>query len=114
MHRVALDVHAEDLAGRGLGLVGRVGELDAAGLAAAAGLDLGLDDDQVPPPKLLGRGSGLGAGRGDHAAEHGHAVLLEQVARLVLEQVHPAALRPSCVGPDRAAARIVVSPSRGF
>ena len=44
---VALDVHAEDVAGvlADLGLV--VGELDAAGLAAAADLHLGLDDDGV-------------------------------------------------------------------
>ena len=45
-HRVPLDVHAEDLGGAllGLGLTAR--GLDAAGLAAPAGLDLGLDDDQ--------------------------------------------------------------------
>ena len=44
---VALDVHAEDVAGvlAHLGLV--VGELDAAGLAAAADLHLGLDDHGV-------------------------------------------------------------------
>ena len=40
----ALDLHAQDV-GRVLeGLVGGLGELDAAGLAAAARLDLGLDD----------------------------------------------------------------------
>ena len=47
---VALDVHAEDLAGgdfRG----GRVGgEFDPARLAAAAGLDLGLDHDPSAEP----------------------------------------------------------------
>ncbi len=42
---VALDVQAEDRLGLGAGVGGVVGELDAAGLAAAAGLHLGLDDD---------------------------------------------------------------------
>src|SRR5262249_52034987 len=51
---VALDVHADDV-GRvlaGLGLV--VGELDAAGLAAPAHLDLRLHDDRVAD--AVGRG----------------------------------------------------------
>ena len=43
VHGVALDVHAEDLLGLGLGLVRVVGELHAARLAAAADLHLGLD-----------------------------------------------------------------------
>jgi inhibitor of KinA sporulation pathway (predicted exonuclease) len=43
---VALDVHAEDV--RGVrDLVGVVGQLDAAGLAAATHLHLGLDDHRV-------------------------------------------------------------------
>ena len=37
---------------------------------------------------LLGRRPGLLGGVGDGAGEHGHAVLLEQVSRLVLEEVH--------------------------
>ena len=47
LDHVALDVEAEDVAGVGaeLGLV--VGQLDAAGLAAAAHLDLGLDHHRV-------------------------------------------------------------------
>jgi hypothetical protein len=44
---VALDVHAEDVAGVLAHLVGVVGQLDAAGLAAAADLDLGLDHHRV-------------------------------------------------------------------
>ena len=43
---VALDVEAEDRLGLLVGLIGGVGELDAAGLAAAAGLHLRLDDQQ--------------------------------------------------------------------
>jgi len=40
-----LDRHAQDRRGDGLGLLGRPGELHAAGLAAATDEDLGLDDD---------------------------------------------------------------------
>ena len=48
----------------------------------------------LPPPsgQPLGGGPGLLGGLGDGAAEHGHAVLLEQVSRLVLEQVHGSVL----------------------
>src|SRR5699024_4546316 len=45
VHGVALDVHAEDLGGLLLRLLGGLGDLHAAGLAAATGLHLGLDDD---------------------------------------------------------------------
>ncbi len=88
--RVALDVHPEDLGGLLLGLRRGVGELDAAGLATAAGLHLGLDDDG-PAAELLCTRASLFGRRRDDAAEHGHAVLLEDVASLVFEQVHPAA-----------------------
>ncbi len=87
---MALDVHAEDLAG----LLGRVvraaGELDATRLAAAADLDLRLDDHhtRLTAEELLRAGAGLLRGGGDDAAEHGNAVLLEDVTCLVLEQVH--------------------------
>src|SRR5690606_4640722 len=47
-HGVALDVHPEDVRGVGADLVGVAGELDAAGLAAPAHLDLRLDDHRVP------------------------------------------------------------------
>ena len=43
---VALDVEAEDRLSLLVGFVGGVGELDAAGLAAATGLHLRLDDQQ--------------------------------------------------------------------
>jgi hypothetical protein len=39
------ELHADDLVGGLASLVGGVGELDAAALAAAAGVDLGLDGD---------------------------------------------------------------------
>ena len=52
VHRVALDVHAEDLLGVGPGVVRGLGDLHAAGLAAAADLDLRLDDGDAA--ELLG------------------------------------------------------------
>ena len=42
--------HADHLRGEPLGFLGRLGELDAAALAAAAGVDLRLDDDRPPEP----------------------------------------------------------------
>src|SRR5699024_4780860 len=62
-------------------------DLDAAGLAAATGLHLGLDDDDRGAELLC---SGLGGCRilRDDSSEHGHAVLLEEIAGLVLIQVH--------------------------
>ena len=86
VHGVALDVHAEDVGRAGLGLVGVRGQLDAAGLAPPAHLDLGLDDD--PAAEALGDGAGLLRGLGDAAAQHGQAVPFEQIAPLILEQVH--------------------------
>jgi hypothetical protein len=83
---VALDVHAEDLLRVLVGLVGGLGDLHAAGLAAAADLDLRLDDGDAAD--LLGGGLCFFGGGRDDALEHGHAVLLEQVACLVFEQVH--------------------------
>jgi hypothetical protein len=55
---VALDVHAEDLLGVLLGLIGGLGDLDAAGLASATGLDLRLDDGD---PAALGADSSAAA-----------------------------------------------------
>ena len=61
---------------------GGVGQLHAAGLAAAAGLHLGLDDDGLPMP--LGDAARLLGGVDGLAGEHGHAVLGEELLRLVL------------------------------
>ena len=84
--RVALDVHAEDLLGGGPGVVGGLGHLDAAGLAAAADLHLGLDDGD--PADALGDRLRLVGRGGDLTERGGYAVGLEQVLRLVLEQIH--------------------------
>src|SRR6476661_4086037 len=100
---VALDVHAEDRLGGGLRLVGALGDLDAAGLAAATGLHLGLDDGD---PAALGA-DGLGGftsllgGGGGGAGQHGYAVLLEHVSSLVLEKIHG-------WGPSSSSIRVVV------
>jgi hypothetical protein len=90
VHGVALDVHAQDLAGLVVGLVRAVGQLDAAGLPAAAGLHLGLDHDQrMALGGELGRGHARLLRRPGHLAGlHGDAVLGEQFLRLILKQVH--------------------------
>jgi len=87
---VALDVHAQDVLGVLLGLVSRLGYLDAAGLAATTGLDLGLDDGDTARLRtdLLGGCLGFFRGGGRLAGQHRNAVRLEHVARLVLEEIH--------------------------
>ena len=87
VHGQAADVHAEDGLGVLLGLGAVVGQLDAAGLAAAADLDLGLDHHGVA--ELLGRGHGRFDGLGGPSLGHGHAVLGEELLALVFEEVHP-------------------------
>ena len=83
---VALDVHAEDRARLLDGLVGVLGELDAAGLAATTGLHLRLDDH--PAAVLLRGGSRVLRLLHDGAEVHRHVVLGEELLRLVLHQVH--------------------------
>ena len=63
-----------------------LGELDAARLAAAADLDLGLDHDRVA--ELLGGLDGLLHGGRVAPVRHGHAVLGEELLALVFEKVH--------------------------
>ena len=86
VHGVALDVHPQDGLGVLVGLVGRLGDLHAAGLAAAADLHLRLDDGDAAD--LLRGRLGLVRGLRNDAGQHGDAVRLEQIARLVLIQVH--------------------------
>ena len=83
---VALDVEAEDGLRRLVGLIGGLGHLHAAGLAAASGLDLRLDDDDAA--ELLGGRPHLFRRVRDDAGEHRHLVLLEKVSCLVLVQIH--------------------------
>ena len=85
-HDVAADVEPEDL----LGLVARVvrvlGELDPAGLAAAAGEDLRLDDD-LAADLLRGRARLVGRRR-ESPLRHGDPEALEELLALVLVEVH--------------------------
>lgn len=89
---MALDVHAEDVRRPGDGLIRGAYQLDAAGLAAAADLHLGLDDRLAAQP--LGRLAGRLRRVDDFTGQHRYTVLGEEVPRLVLEQVHA---RPSLV-----------------
>ena len=76
------ELHAQDLAGDGLDLVDRAGQLDAAALAAAAGVDLGLDHSDAAA-ELLRRLDRLLHGEGGDAARHRHAELAQDVFGLV-------------------------------
>src|SRR6202035_193740 len=82
--------HTDDAPGLFVGVGRPVGELHAAGLAAAAGLHLRLDDYLRDAfrrerggdlPRLLG-------GIGDLVFRHRNAVLGEEFLSLILEQVH--------------------------
>src|SRR5690606_8884591 len=77
------------------------GELDAARLAPAAGVDLGLHHDiaaQVGGELLRLRRRG-----GNAALEHGHARDLEQLAGLILVQIHSSLTMVVPVSPRMAA-----------
>ena len=83
---VAVDLQREHVLGVGGGLVGRVGELDAAGLHPAAGQDLGLDDHRAADlggdlPGLLGRGGEPVLGDRDPGLGHDRP-------RFVLKETH--------------------------
>ena len=80
------DVHAEDRVGVGARLLGVLGDLDPAGLAAAADQHLRLDRAGVAD--TLGGGDRVLDRGGDLATGHGDAVLGEQLLALILEKVH--------------------------
>ncbi len=78
---------AEHLLRRLANLVIGPAELDAAGLATRAGMDLGLD--RPMPAAELGRGiDRLVGAEGDGALRHRHAELREQILRLIFVDVH--------------------------
>src|SRR5437870_4035759 len=83
---MAADVEAEDLACSCLRLVGIVCELDAAGLTAAAGEDLRLDDDLTA--ELLGRGARLFRHRRETAFGDRYPEAPEELLPLILVEVH--------------------------
>lgn len=83
---VALDVHAQDVLGVLTTGRGVVGQLDAAGLAAATDLHLGLHHDRVAD--AVGGGHGV-VHRGDRlTGRDGDVVGSEELLPLVLVQVH--------------------------
>ena len=85
---VAADLEVEDVLGVVRRLVGRVGELDPAGLHPAAAQDLGLDHDR--PADLLGDPAGLVARLGEPVLGYGDPGLGDDRARFVLEEAHRA------------------------
>ena len=74
------------LAARASASAGVCGELDAAALAAAAGVDLRLDDDARPD--ALGDRPGLRRRFGDLAARHADAELGQDLLPLELVDLH--------------------------
>ena len=83
---VSVDLQAEDVAGVALGLVGRVGELDAAGLHPAAGEHLRLDDDGAAD--ALGDVAGLTRILGEAVVGDGDSGPLDDLAGFVFEEPH--------------------------
>ena len=81
------EIHAEHVAGDFGGLVGGVGELDATGFPAAAGVDLGFDDNDggVQP---LGGFACFFLGEGDFSAGCGDAIARQDRFGLVLVDLH--------------------------
>ena len=86
VHGEPADVHAQDRVGVVAGLVVVVRDLDAAGLAPAPDLHLGLDHARVAD--VVGRRRGLVDGLRVPAGRHGYAVAGEHLLALVLEEIH--------------------------
>ena len=80
------EVHADDRRRQPLDVVHRLGDLDAAAFAAAAGVDLGLDDDRQA--QLLRHVHGLVGGERDVTARHRHAEPGEDGLPLVFVDFH--------------------------
>ena len=79
--------HAEHLAGEVAYLVGGAGQLDAAPLAASAGMDLGLDHPRSLA-QTLGPLPGTGTVVADVAVRDRHAEFPEDCLSLILVNVH--------------------------
>ena len=79
--------HADHVARETLGLVGRLGQLDAAAFPASAGVDLRLHDDEVSAETTRDF-AGLGGVEGDFAARHRDAVPRENGLGLILVDFH--------------------------
>ena len=81
--------HADDVERRLLRRVRALHDLDAAALAAAAGVDLGLDDDRSAT-EPDGGGLRLGGVEHDFALRDGHAVRREDRLGLIFVDFHEA------------------------
>ncbi len=83
---VATDVEPENVPRVGLGLLGRLGELDPPGLPAAARENLGLDDHRAT--ELRGGVRGFRRRRGGLSFGDGDAEVAKQLLPLVLVEIH--------------------------
>ena len=94
---VAVDLQLEDVLGVGGGLLGRVGELDAAGLHPPAAQHLRLDHDR--PADLLGDLARLLGARAEAVLGDGNPRQLDDLPCLVLEEPHQrrGTLQGSCL-----------------
>src|SRR5690606_26084431 len=90
---------AEDALRLALDLVDRAAQLHAAAFAAAAGVDLRLDDPSRAAELLRDRGRLLG-GRGDAAARHRHTSAREDLLRLVFVDLHRSSFRKAAFEMD--------------
>ena len=106
---VAADLELEDLGGVGLGLLGRVGELDAAGLHPPAGQDLGLDHRRPADP--LGRLARLGGGLAEAVLGDRDPGPLDDPAAFELVEAHEREI-PSRLGSPGAGGNSTKPPSR--
>ncbi len=83
-------LHPEDFARQLAGFFSRLGQLDAAALAAASGVNLRLDDNAgcALVQQGLGRSFGFLAAFDHVPARHRHSVLREDGFRLILVNFH--------------------------
>ena len=99
-------LHAENVLGVQLGLLAGAGHLDAAALAAAAGVNLRLDDDArgALGKELAGHRRGFFERVGHFAPGHGNAVSRQDFLCLILVNLHVGRDRPvRCIGDSGSA-----------
>ena len=101
------ELHAENVLGVQFGVFAGLGHLDAAALAAAAGVNLRLDDHAAVAPSansLRATAVGFFERVGHFALGHGHAVFRQDFFRLILVNFHlgMGPTRPAAVGVARS------------
>ena len=89
--------HAQDLVRHPLHFLGGGRGLDAAALAPAAGVDLGLDHKGAFR-QLFGHLAGLQVGVGHPPFGHRHVKFPEQFLSLILVNLHRSSFQQSCMG----------------